>query len=118
MALSDYLEKIQNKPRPVRVAIMWVGVAIFMTLFLILWAAMAGSGQSNENLASENQFSEQAQSFSEVKEEIPSLWQSLKASVSELFESLNQAEQSEKKVQIEGGGQENNNNIVSPSALP
>jgi hypothetical protein len=116
--ISDYLEKIQNKPRHVRVVIMWVGVAIFMTLFLILWAATIDSGQSNENLASENQFLDQAQSFSEAKEEIPSLWQSLKASVSGLFESLNQAEQSEPKVQIEGGAQGDSNNIVSPSVLP
>jgi len=115
MNLSDFLEKIQNKPRPVRVAIMWVGVAISMTLFLILWAAMAEFGQSNENLASENQFSEQAWSFSEVKEEIPSLWQSLRASVSGLFESLDEVEP---KVQIEGGSRENSNNIVAPSALP
>jgi ABC-type Fe3+ transport system permease subunit len=119
MSLADYLKKIQDKPRPVRVAIMWVGVAIFMTLFLILWAVTINSGQNNENLANENQFSEPTQSFSEAKEDIPSLWQSLKASVSGLFESVNEAVQSEPKVQIEGGGQEiNSNDIVPPASLP
>jgi len=97
---------------------MWVGVAIFMTFFLILWAATINSGQNNENLAGGNQFSEPAQTFGEVKSEIPSLWGSLKASISGLFESLNQAGQSEPKVQVEGGTQPGNQNSVPPSALP
>lgn len=98
---------------------MWVGVAIFMTLFLILWAATMDLGQSKNNLVSQNQFEEQGQSFSEIKNEIPSLWQSLKASVSGLFESLNGAVQNEPKIQIEGGdAQQGNQNAVPPSALP
>jgi hypothetical protein len=118
MSLADYLEKIQNKPRPVRVAIMWVGVAIFMTFFLILWAATLNSGQNNENLASENQFKQEAQSFSEIKSEIPSLWQSLKASISGLFESVNGTGQNEPKIQIEGGAQPSSQSAVPPSHLP
>jgi len=118
MSLADYLEKIQNKPRSVRVAIMWVGVAIFMTFFLILWAITMNSGQSNANLANDYHFSEPVQTFEEIKSQAPSLWQSLKASVSGLFESLNQIGKSAPKVQIEGGGQENNNNKVPPSTLP
>jgi len=119
MSLSDFLEKIQNKPRHIRVVIMWVGVAIFMTLFLILWAVTTDLGQSKNNLASQNQFGEQSQSFSEIKNEIPSFWQSLKASVSSLFESLNGGVQNEPKIQIEGAGvQQENQNTVPPSALP
>jgi len=119
MSLSDFLEKIQNKPRHIRVVIMWVGVAIFMTLFLILWAVTTDLGQSKNNLASQNQFGEQSQSFSEIKNEIPSFWQSLKASVSSLFESLNGGVQNEPKIQIEGAGvQPENQNTVPPSALP
>ena len=118
MSLADFLEKIQNKPRHVRVMIMWVGVAIFMTFFLILWAATLDFGQNNKNLASENQFKQETQLFPEIKSEVPSLWQSLKASISGLFESLNQAGQSEPKVQIEGGAQGNNQNAVPPSLLP
>jgi hypothetical protein len=118
MGLADYLEKIQNKPRHVRVVIMWVGVAIFMTFFLILWAATLNSGQKSENLATDESFSEQAQTFQEVKSEIPSLWQSLKASVSGLFNSLNQTNQNAPSVQIEGGGQDSGNSKVPPSTLP
>ena len=118
MKLTDYLEKIQNLPRHVRVVIMWVGVAIFMTFFLILWVATIGSGQKDENLASENQFSGQTPSFSEAKEEIPSLWQSLNASVSGLIDTIDEARQSGTDIQTEGGDLENSADKVPPASLP
>ncbi|OGZ33965.1 MAG: hypothetical protein A2Y98_00625 [Candidatus Portnoybacteria bacterium RBG_19FT_COMBO_36_7] len=121
MSLGDYLEKIQNKPRPVRVIIMWVGVAIFMTFFLILWVATIGSessGQSAKDLASEYQFEQQVQSFSEAKEEIPSLWQSLKASISGLFESVNEEIDKEPETNIEVVPQTSDEKTVPPSVLP
>ena len=38
MGLSDFVEKLQNKPKRTRVLILWAGTAIFMTILFVLWA--------------------------------------------------------------------------------
>jgi hypothetical protein len=118
MSFSDYLAKIQNQPRHVRVLIMWVGVAIFMTLFLILWVATLDSGQENKTLVSENQFLSQSQTFSEIKDQAPSFWQSLKAGITDLLNSASKSETSQPKVEVQGGAPQSNQNVVPPATLP
>ncbi len=65
---------------------MWIGVAIFMAGFFILWMVTSDINSGNQKIA-EQKDAEGVNSFSEIKKEIPSLWQSLKASLGDLFES-------------------------------
>ncbi|MBI4708646.1 MAG: hypothetical protein HY764_00340 [Candidatus Portnoybacteria bacterium] len=90
MSLSDYLEKLQNKPKPVRVLILWISVSACMIVILSFWVASLTSNMPSQNLSKKeagDQSSQNTQSLSDIKEQIPTLWQSLKASFNGIFES-------------------------------
>lgn len=126
MNLTDFLEKLQQKPRPMRVLIMWIGVAIFMAGFFVLWIATSDFNADNQKIAvpNGNKIETGIKSFSEIRKEVPTLWQSLTAGVSDLFKL--------EKEQFQGQGDEQNTSPkleveppsasipeqVPPSALP
>lgn len=113
MNLSDYLEKLQNKPRLVRVAILWTSVAISMTIIFVFWAWSLKGKESQIKLSQEkkSQQTQETRSLSEFKKEIPTLWQSLKAAVSGLLKEGVESLQSQE-------GQENQPDIKIESAEP
>jgi hypothetical protein len=86
MALIDLLEKLQKKPRYIKIQIMWVGVIIFMVLIFSFWVWSLGNlvAQSKKTSADNNQI---AQSLEQAKKDIPTLWQSLGAGIGNIFNS-------------------------------
>ena len=125
MNLSDYLEKLQNKPRHVRVFILWVSVAISMTIVLALWIwSLEGLSESGPEKISQSE-NQKTESLTELKKEIPSLWQSLKASVSDILQTIEK--ESETKDDLSKPEQQNiepelpstiNQEAIPPTKLP
>ena len=98
MSFLDFIEKLQKKPRYVRVQIMWAVVIVCMLFILIGWLWSLGNTM---NLATTQ--SQEQKSVMENLKDIPSLWQSLSAGVGNVFNSLNEAI---------------NNSQTSPSSTP
>jgi len=122
MSLSDYLGNLQNKSRHVKVVILWTGTVIFMTILFIFWIMTIGIGPAEQNSAADQPQSPDP--FAEVKQEVPSLWQSLKAGISQIFESSNDNQTgqsdnqpSQPKIEIETPGTQGQE-IVPPALLP
>ena len=86
MSFLDFIEKLQKKPRYVRVQIMWAVVIVCMLFILIGWLWSLGNTM---NLATTQ--SQEQKSVMENLKDIPSLWQSLSAGVGNVFNSFNEA---------------------------
>jgi Na+-transporting methylmalonyl-CoA/oxaloacetate decarboxylase gamma subunit len=120
--VMDFLEKLQKKPRPVRVMIMWTGVAVFMTFLFIFWVWTLGMNQSVEKNISQEQGTK---SLDEMTKQIPTLWQSLKAGIGDIFQTMESSstpsQNTEGQATIEGGTQQSqteSGSAVPPSQLP
>ncbi len=88
MDLGDFIEKLQKKPQSIRVKIMWLGVVVGTTIFFVLWLWSLKTNVvslSEKNKESSSVFSE---NWQKVKEDIPTLWQSLGAGIGNVFDSL------------------------------
>lgn len=115
MSLSDFVNKLQNQPRHIRVMILWLSVGACMLALFIFWVntldlgLSTPAGQPEQALGGEG-------SLSDIKEEIPSLWQSLKAGVGSLLETINKETKKEESVQVEQGSQQQEE--VLPAQLP
>lgn len=87
MSFIDFIEKIQKKPRHVRIQILWLSVFVCMLIIVSLWVV---SFKYNNFLPVENQKAsisgEINQSLERAKKEIPSLKEAIKDSVSVFFE--------------------------------
>jgi len=87
MSFIDFIEKIQQKPRHVRIQILWLSVFVCMLIIVSLWVV---SFKYNNFLPVENQKAsisgEINQSLERAKKEIPSLKEAIKDSVSVFFE--------------------------------
>ena len=86
MSFLDFIEKLQKKPRYIRIQIMWAVVIVCMVFILIGWFWSLGNTM---NLAT-TQSQEQSNVMENLKD-IPSLWQSLSAGVGNVFNSFNDA---------------------------
>jgi len=86
------IEKIQNKPRSVRVQILWLSVYFCMFLIVSLWIT---SFKKSSNFSQNKEESDQAsQILDQVKKGVPSLKETFKASIGAFFEEdLEQIEQ-------------------------
>ena len=111
MGISDFVEKLQNKPRQLRVLILWSSVAICMTIIFILWVWSFDTGPVEQSETNQKYFS-QSSSLEETKKEIPSLWQSLKGSVLEIINSVKQ-NSNQSQIEIMPQSEE-----VPPAELP
>ena len=87
MSFLDFIEKLRKKPRYVRVQIMWLVVGLCM---VIIFAAWLWSLDSQIKLSANQTSKEKGilESWGEFKKDIPSLWQSLGAGISNLFKSV------------------------------
>ncbi|MBU1255853.1 hypothetical protein KKE74_00155 [Patescibacteria group bacterium] len=87
MSLINFIEKIQQKPRHIRVQILWMSVFVCMLIIISLWVV---SFNYDNTLSNENQKAsisgEINQSLERAKKEIPSLKEAIKDSVSVFFE--------------------------------
>jgi len=77
MSLIDFIQKLQNKPRYLRVQILWISVATIMIVIVSLWAVSLK--HSFPNMAKETK-------FKEIRQELPSLKNAFKASIGAFFE--------------------------------
>ena len=73
----NFIDKLQNKPRGVRVVIMWVSSAVVMIIIIIIWLFSFSKNVSNKN----NNGLEQTK--------LPSLFETLKQDFSTLKQGLN-----------------------------
>ncbi len=69
------IENLQNKPEPVKRLIMWFGVFFVMTAIFMFWLLIFPS----QIPASEND-----EAVTNLKKELPGVWQSLKGQLNEL----------------------------------
>jgi hypothetical protein len=84
MSFIEYIEKLQQKPRHVRLQIMWVGSVLGAGVIFSFWLwsltsllaqAPQVDGVNDKAL----------QSLNEIRQEAPGLWQSLTAGISEVI---------------------------------
>lgn len=113
----DFLQKIQNKPRHIRVQILWVSVAISMTAIFYLWSISLKNSLPApiETKESKGVLKDDSQSLEDIKKETISLKESLKASFGAFFEkngneSLESINKEETK-QIEPETEDGQNNL-------
>lgn len=101
MSFADWLGKIQNKPHAQRVRIMWVCVGVSMIFVFLLWlfslSQIMKQGDSQQIMANDS-FQQAKSSYQEAKQEVPGLWQTLKASI------FNITEQEDTSEEVEPGG--------------
>ena len=84
MSLIEFIQKLQDKPRYVRLRILWLSVFIFMIIIVSLW--IISFKDSLLDKAEEKKSDELVQSLNNVKEQMPSLINSFKASIGSFFE--------------------------------
>ncbi len=102
MSLIDFIEKLQKKPRYIRVQIMWVTVTICMVVIFIFWLWSLQTEQAK--IISGQTDQADLNNFNQIKKDIPSLWQSLGAGIESVFNSAKEDLQNQE-----------NADLVSPS---
>lgn len=133
MSFVDFIEKIQNKPRYVRVWILGLFVSVFMVATVSLWLASLKHSPSRFDLTETKEEIEQgkdkiidkalskANISARDKEKALSLKDALKASVSAFFEKDIEKEidkQAEKENINKPSAQEGGSAAVKPARLP
>ncbi len=106
MSLIDFVEKLQKKPRYVRVQIMWLVVGVCMIFIFLgwLWSLTA----LNTKIISPTDESKSSQGgWQQFKQDVPTLWSSLSAGIGNIFNSVK-----------EGAQQLQNEESVSPTPSP
>ncbi len=95
MSLISFIEKIQKKPRYIRIQILWL--AVFISMFFIISFWVASLKQSFPTTIVEKE-----EPLKELKENVPTLMETLKASISGLFNGDESEEFLKEENQIEG----------------
>lgn len=122
MSLSDFIEKLQNKPWQTRIKILWGAVAISMLVILPLWffsfkSSLSKNGQSKKE--DNKEIGELTKSIKEIGKEIPSLKKSLQASIGSFFNrSGEEKNSSAKPVQSESKSAKETVEEIQPAKLP
>ncbi len=88
MNITDFIEKLQKKPRYVRVQIMWVAVAVCMFFIFALW--LWSLGNLNTSMTKSTDEEKISGTIEQLKKDVPTLWQSLGAGIGGVFESVKQ----------------------------
>jgi len=88
MSLVDFIIKLQKQPKYIRTQIKWEGVTIFMVILLAFWLWSLGSavGSQAKNKSSDKGL----ESLGQLKNDIPTLWQSLGAGIGNIWGSIEQ----------------------------
>ena len=91
MFFPEFIENLQSKPEPVRRKIIWL--AVFLSTAVIIgiwfWSLNSSFETINKNDKDENGLiipKDLSQSFSQFKQDVPTLWQSLKRGLENLKE--------------------------------
>ncbi|MDD5589726.1 MAG: hypothetical protein PHQ47_00955 [Candidatus Portnoybacteria bacterium] len=94
--MFKFIENLQNKPKHVRIFILWVSVAVSAVFILGFWLFSLDLRIQNH---SQTEVAENKNQLQEIKKNIPTLWQTLKAGISGIFEDA--TEEEKKDIQIE-----------------
>jgi len=84
MSLIDFIENLQRKPRHVRIQIMWVGTTLGAIIIFGFWL-WSLTGLLTQSPKANEQNNKALQSLGEIKKEVPGLWQSLNAGISNVI---------------------------------
>jgi len=76
MSLIEFVQKLQDKPRHIRVQILWLSVLVFMVIIFSLWIFSLKYSLSEVK----------EEKGPEIKKELPSLKEAFKASIGSFFE--------------------------------
>ncbi len=79
MSLIDFIQKIQKKPRYLRLQILWLAVFISMISIVSLWVVSLKSSLPETT-------KEVKKPLEELRKEVPSLKEAFKASIGAFFE--------------------------------
>ncbi|KKS26537.1 MAG: hypothetical protein UU87_C0001G0052 [Parcubacteria group bacterium GW2011_GWA2_42_11] len=85
MGLIDFIEKLQKKPLYVKTRIMWGGVAICMVAVFLFWFWSLNLTINNQTAKEVKEQGELSKSWEQIKEDVPTLWQSLGAGISNIL---------------------------------
>lgn len=86
MSLADFIEKIQKKPRYIRIQVLWLAVFVCMFFIVSLWVVSMKSPLAEKNKQKTEKLGEISQPLEEIKKEIPSLKEAFRASIGAFFE--------------------------------
>jgi hypothetical protein len=116
MSFIDFLDKIQRKPRYVRVRLLWT--AVFVSMFFVISIWLVWFDLSLPDAADEGSLKKISSSDKTIEEEGPSLKDVLKASLGVFFEKdledkLEKNRQSETELEIKRESRE-----IEPAKLP
>jgi len=95
MSLIDFIEKIQNKPRHIRLQILWLSVFISMLIITSLWVV---SLKISLSIDDKSNISENKQ---DIDNDMVSLKDAFKASISAFFEK--EDEEDAKQTEFQSG---------------
>ena len=88
MNLVDFIKKLQRQPRAVRVQIMWLGSIFGIAIIFSLWVWSLGGLLSTQNTAKTASDQQLTDNFNQVKQDLPTLWQSLTAGIGDVTQSI------------------------------
>ncbi len=87
MSLIEFIQKLQNKPRNVRIQILYLSVFVSMIIVISLWAFLLKYSLSNNvEKVEEKKSDELVQSLNDAREQLPSLINIFKESMGSFFE--------------------------------
>lgn len=97
-----FIKKLQNKPRYIRVQVLWISVILVMFVVISLWLVYLGSTLDSIETDQEPQVEEQKQSipslFSTIKEDFSLLKKSLQAGFEQI---INKEDEGKAKFEVE-----------------
>ena len=86
--LADFIGRLQQKPRYIRLQIMWGGVALGMLFVLSFWFwSLSDSLVAKNDQGSDDK--KIMQGLEQVKKDMPTLWGSLGAGIGNIVDSIN-----------------------------
>ena len=111
MFLIDFIQKIQKKPRYVRIQFLWASVFICMFLIVSLWVFSLKSSLSIEDDSKKNDIN--------ISDDMISLKDAFKASIGAFFENEEETKnQTETNVEDEIINNTDKSNKIKPVKLP
>lgn len=95
----NLVEKLQNKPKYIRVQVLWVAVILFMIIVLFFWLSnMERNLAASKKQENNDQKSSTPSVFNIIKKDISDFSKNLKSQTSQIFNSKNNNSQFEVEV--------------------
>ncbi len=86
MSVIDFIEKLQQKPRHIRLQIMWGGAIFGAAIIFSFWLWSLTTTLADLPKANQEK-DKSSDSLAEIKKDIPGLWQSLSAGIGSVIET-------------------------------